>query len=85
MHLPDEIESCECTTNNPQRCQDCRDRYVWIEDDSLDVTNLWRDTTAEDPEIGERCVRVRNENEWAAQPCENQQRSICKAGIVTLI
>ena len=83
LYLPDDIESCTCgSAVSAQSCQACRDRFVWIEDETLDVLNLWRDITIGDPWIGERCVRVRNATQWAAQMCDREQKFICRSGII---
>ena len=53
---------------------------MWVEDEITHVPNLWRALDVADPVIGERCVSVRNEDQWIARHCDFDYTFICRSG-----
>ena len=77
----DESSNCRCGFGvDPSDCQDCRDRFVWI--DGTPVSDHFAPWNDNEPQSGERCVRMTDDTveQWRGYSCSSAIDFVCSRG-----
>ena len=77
----DSSDTCTCSSVQPNVCEVCRDRFVWV--DETPINKDFAPWSESEPGSGEKCVRLTDNNtnnQWAAAPCSTKIDYVCARG-----
>ena len=79
LNGPTRNEPCSCGSPPSTQCTECRDRYAWADEPTLQVNpSFW---LGSEPQSNEPCGRLRDIGEWAANACSSGLDYVCYKGI----